>query len=86
MLGQVDSSLEMVRRAIASSQAIGMNFDKAWLLALAADGCGRAGRVAEGLTLVNEALDEIRYTGDDGKAELPSHSAIHFHHIKRYAL
>ncbi len=59
MLGQVDSGLALLKQAIATTRAQGVNFGISPMLAMAADGCGRAGRVTTGLALINEALTEI---------------------------
>lgn len=58
MLGDVDVALELMRKTIAERVALGVNHAHAYYLHSLADACGRVGRVAEGLSLVNEALSE----------------------------
>jgi class 3 adenylate cyclase/tetratricopeptide (TPR) repeat protein len=58
--GQVDEAIDQLRQAIVELQFAGMNLFWPWVLGVYADLCGRAGRGAEALALVTEAIGAAR--------------------------
>jgi predicted ATPase/DNA-binding SARP family transcriptional activator len=63
-LGQAETGIKLVRQAVAEREAMGVIFGNQTALAQLAEACGLVGRVAEGLTLVNEALADLDISND----------------------
>jgi predicted ATPase len=63
-LGQAERGIKLVRQAVAEREAMGVIFGNQTALAQLAEACGLVGRVAEGLTLVNEALADLDISND----------------------
>jgi pentatricopeptide repeat protein len=64
MLGEVDAGLALTRQAITERRKLGISHSHAYSFTALAKACGRAGRVTEGLSLINEALYEIDNNND----------------------
>jgi predicted ATPase len=54
--GRTDEGIAQMRAALAAMQSIGTELDRPWNLAVLAAAYGKAGRTADGLALVAEAL------------------------------
>jgi tetratricopeptide (TPR) repeat protein len=64
MLGDVDEGMDLAGQAFAERAKMGMNLADAGFKAYLGEACGQAGRVTEGLELVNKALAEIEVSND----------------------
>lgn len=64
MLGQVEAGERLTRQAIAEREAINSPAGNQSTLARLAEACGRAGRVAEGLALMDEVWAKLATTID----------------------
>jgi predicted ATPase len=62
--GQTDDAIATIRRGMAATQQTGSEQFRSYFLALLADACASAGRVAEGLAAVTEALAAAARTGE----------------------
>jgi predicted ATPase len=62
--GQVDEGIAQMRDCLAGQQAIGSQIARPHFLALLAEAYGKAGRAAEGLTVLEEALAAVEQTGE----------------------
>jgi tetratricopeptide (TPR) repeat protein len=63
-LGELEAGIRLVRQAVAEREAIDSPAGNWAAQARLAEACGRAGRVAEGLALVNGALADLEVTND----------------------
>jgi len=62
--GHLEEGIAQMRQGLAAYQATGAEASRPWFLALLAAGYGRAGRIAEGLNTLAEALDVMHRTED----------------------
>jgi hypothetical protein len=63
MQGRVEEGIAQISQGLAAWQTIGTPHLQAELLAMLAEAYGQAGRYAEGLLTLDEALDIIKTTG-----------------------
>lgn len=63
-LGQAGRGISTVRQAIAGREAINTHFGNGTHLARLAEACGAIGRVGEGLTLIDEGLEQSARIND----------------------
>jgi DNA-binding SARP family transcriptional activator len=64
MLGEFEAGVKLVRQAIAEREAINSAYGNQDILGRLAEAYGPAGRVVEGLALVNEVLDSLEQTNE----------------------
>jgi predicted ATPase len=62
--GQVEPGLAQMREGLAAIRATGCEIRRPYYLSLLAQGCGRAGQVEEGLTLLQEARTSADASGE----------------------
>jgi predicted ATPase len=63
-LGQAQQGIEQIREGLAMASATGSALWRTYDLALLADGCGKAGRIDEGLGAIVEALSLLQKNGE----------------------
>jgi len=62
--GQEKKGITQMRQGLAAWRATGAEIGSPWFLALLAEGCGKAGQIEEGLTVLTEALTAVDKTGE----------------------
>jgi predicted ATPase len=62
--GQLDEGIALMRDCLSGQQAIGSKIARPHFLALLAEAYGKAGRAAEGLPVLEEALAAVKQTGE----------------------
>ncbi|NOT56072.1 MAG: tetratricopeptide repeat protein, partial [Deltaproteobacteria bacterium] len=63
-LGRVEEGITQMRQGMSGWRAIGADLHRPYFLALLADAHRSAGKITEGLTLLDEALDVVRRNGE----------------------
>jgi DNA-binding winged helix-turn-helix (wHTH) protein/predicted ATPase len=63
-MGRVEDGITQMRQGMDGWRSIGADLHRPYFLALLAEAHGNAGKISEGLTLLDEALDVVRYNGE----------------------
>jgi predicted ATPase len=61
--GQCEEGIARLREGIDAYRATGLEIESSQWLALLAEACGKAGRIAEALDIIREALADVERTG-----------------------